>query len=262
MSFFIPPSIQTMTSREVVTVINSLRPEGKAELRHDNFVAKLLKLKEELTLQNFQEREFKTDRGNVYTEYLLDKETCLLMVASESSKVLHAIIKRWQELETAIALPPSNDVQFDRASKLAKLCMDTLNLPQSGQLKLMADLGKQFGIPTQFLPAYGIDASPESIVTMGSSVPTMSLTAILKPYALSAKAANQILIGLGIVEERSRPSTKEGTKMFKALTTKGLQYGKNITSPNNPREVQIHWYENKVDDLLEVLGVTKKNLHA
>jgi hypothetical protein len=47
-----PHGAQTMTSREVVQIINSLRPEGKAELRHDTFVAKLLKLREELNLQN------------------------------------------------------------------------------------------------------------------------------------------------------------------------------------------------------------------
>jgi hypothetical protein len=36
----------------------SLRPEGKAELRHDNFVAKLLKLKEELAPQNILGGEY------------------------------------------------------------------------------------------------------------------------------------------------------------------------------------------------------------
>ncbi len=35
------------------------------------------------------------------TEYLLDKETCLCLVAGYNAKLRMAIIKRWQELETA-----------------------------------------------------------------------------------------------------------------------------------------------------------------
>ena len=150
---------------------------------------------------------------------------------------------------------PQADVAFQRAALLTQMCINNLNLPQSGQLKLMADLGKQFGVPTQFLPSYGVDAPPQAVITSGSSVPTMSLTAILKPYTLSAKAANQILIAHGLVEERTRHSTTKGTKTFKALTDKGLKYGKNITSPSNPREVQIHWYADKADELLKVLGL-------
>ena len=166
-----------------------------------------------------------------------------------------AIIDRWTELETANSVPASNDLQFDRASKLAKLCMDTLNLPQSGQLKLMADLGKQFGVPTQFLPSYGIDAPPQTIITTGSSAPTFSLTTGLKDYDMSAKTANQILIGLGILEVRSRPSTKAGAKTFKAFTEAGLKYGKNVTSPSNPREVQPHFYVDTFPVILALLGL-------
>ena len=257
MSILIPSNIQTMTSREVVAVINSLRPEGKAELQHADFCRKLLKLKEELSLRNISESDYKSERGKIYKEYLLDKETCLLMVASETPKVLHAIIQRWQELEAkqTAPLPHSLEDQVKAAAVFVSLITSELKLPESGKLSVMGKLADAYGLPKQLLPSYGIDAPPESIVTTGSSVPTMSLTTILKPYAMSAKTANQILIGLGIVEERSRPSTKTGTKTFKALTAKGLQYGKNITSPSNPREVQIHWYEDKVNALLKVLGV-------
>jgi phage regulator Rha-like protein len=94
-----PHGAQTMTSREVVQIINSLRPEGKAELRHDTFVAKLLKLREELNLQNILGVEYLDKKGEKRPEYLLDKEACMIMVASETPKVLQAIIRRWQDLE-------------------------------------------------------------------------------------------------------------------------------------------------------------------
>lgn len=36
-------SVKTMSSVELVQIINELRPEGAAELRHDNFVTKIEK---------------------------------------------------------------------------------------------------------------------------------------------------------------------------------------------------------------------------
>ena len=166
------------------------------------------------------------------------------------------IIDRWTELEAKqTAQPHSLEDQVKAAAVLTQLCINNLNLPESGKLAVMGKLADAYGLPKQLLPSYGIDAPTPSVVTSGSSVPTMSLTTILKPYPMSAKAANQILMAHGLVEERSRPSTVSGTKTFKALTAKGLQYGKNITSPSNPREVQIHWYADQVDELLKLLCV-------
>ena len=235
-----------MSSKEIADI---------AGVRHDNAMRVCKDLLDKNVTPQIEESTF-NHNGNVYPCYILNKRDSYVLMARLSPEFTGKLVDRWQELEAkSNALETDVEVKFNMASKLAKLCMDALNLPQSGQLKLMADLGKQFGVPTQFLPSYGIDAPPKSIVTTGSSVPTVSLTTLLKPYEMSAKAANQVLIAQGIVEERTRPSTKTGTKTFKALTDKGLRYGKNITSPSNPREVQIHWYADKVDDLLELLGL-------
>lgn len=50
---------------------------------------------------------------------------------------------------------------------------------------------------------------------------------------LSAISFDRLLVEHGLLEERERPSSKSGTKKFKLCTDMG--YGKNLTSPNNPR---------------------------
>ena len=45
------------------------------------------------------------------TEYLLDKETCLCLVAGYNAKLRMAIIKRWQELEQATTPTDPQPVQ-------------------------------------------------------------------------------------------------------------------------------------------------------
>ena len=52
-------STMTMTSLEVVDVINSYRDEDAPQLRHDDFLRKVRKIADELSLLNIQESTYK-----------------------------------------------------------------------------------------------------------------------------------------------------------------------------------------------------------
>ncbi|MBF4651280.1 DNA-binding protein [Cronobacter sakazakii] len=60
---------------------------------------------------------------------------------------------------------------------------------------------------------------------------------------------------LGIVEQKTRRSRSgvNGIKKFWSLTAKGCMYGKNITSPANPRETQPHFFESRAPELFRLL---------
>lgn len=102
------------------------------------------------------------------------------------------------------------------------------------------------------VPVYAIDAPTGSAA--GSSEPTASLTTLLKRHGhkVSAAACNVALKDLGILEAKTRPSTK-GVAYFWSLTDAGLRYGKNVSSPKNQRETQPHWYESKFGELAQKL---------
>ncbi|MEM8348586.1 KilA-N domain-containing protein, partial [Morganella morganii] len=89
----------------------------------------------------------------------------------------------------------------------------------------------------------------------GSSRPTTSLTTLLKNHnaALSATKAYKRLAELGIVEQKAHPGSKGTQKLFWSVTSKGLLFGKNITSPANPRETQPHFFESKSAELLALM---------
>lgn len=53
--------------------------------------------------QPLAEREFKTGRGNTYTEYLLNKRDSIILVAQNSPEFTARLVDRWQELETKVA---------------------------------------------------------------------------------------------------------------------------------------------------------------
>ena len=130
----------------------------------------------------------------------------------------------------------------------------TLNLSNSSKLGAYQKLSKVAGLP-ELMPIYAIDAPADA--PDGSSRPTLSLSALLKQYGirLTANQAYHQMAKLGIVEQRERYSRTaiNNIKKFWSLTAKGGMFGKNITSPANPRETQPHFFESRFPELLKLL---------
>lgn len=129
-----------------------------------------------------------------------------------------------------------------------------LNLSNSSVLGACQKLQEAVGLPN-LAPRYAIDAPADA--PDGSSRPTLSLSALLKLYGirLTANQAYHQMAKLGIVEQRERYSRTaiNNIKKFWSLTAKGCMFGKNITSPANPRETQPHFFESRFPELLKLL---------
>lgn len=130
----------------------------------------------------------------------------------------------------------------------------SLNLSNSSVLGACQKLQEAAGLPN-LAPQYAIDAPVDAMD--GSSRPTQSLSALLKANGIRL-TANQVyhqLAKLGIVEQKTRQSRSgpKGIKKFWSLTAKGCMYGKNITSPANPRETQPHFFESRAPELFRLL---------
>lgn len=155
------------------------------------------------------------------------------------------------------SVKPSNGVLVEKVQAgLAMLAFykQELRIAPSAMLGAMKKLQSSLGMP-DILPAYAVDA-PEGSTT-GSSEVTHSLTELLllhgKPY--TAQSGFKRLQLLGLVERKSRLSSKhpDKEKMFWSLTEKGLQFGKNLTDPANPRQTQPHFYDSQFPRLLAVM---------
>ncbi|MFY3534953.1 ORF6N domain-containing protein [Achromobacter denitrificans] len=125
----------------------------------------------------------------------------------------------------------------------------------SSQVAMLQHIAKSHRLGTSFLPDYVVDASDDG--PAGSSMPTASLTALLKEHGITTNVAayNVLLRDAGMLEERTRKSTSaaNGTKHFWAITEKGLAYGKNLTNPASPRETQPHWYVDRFAELHRIV---------
>lgn len=92
----------TMSSVELVEVINELREDGKAELRHDNFMAKIESHPGITSPKFLGHIEVPGPNGGTRKSkcYNLPKRECELMVMSESLEVQTRVYDRMRELET------------------------------------------------------------------------------------------------------------------------------------------------------------------
>ena len=145
--------------------------------------------------------------------------------------------------------------QLDRDLKGLKTAVELLKVNEASKILMMETLYKELGLSTSYLPKY----SDEDL--------TYSLSHLLKKFevGISAKKLNLTLLEKGYLEIKTRKSTgsfidektkekKPKMREFKSLTEKGLEFGKNIVSPQNQRETQPHYFERKFKELLELIS--------
>lgn len=138
----------------------------------------------------------------------------------------------------------SENSKIEAMLMVARAAADMLRMSETSKIRMLASINETEGLPSTFLPKY-VD---EPLVR--------SLTSLLKEHgsSLSAKAANLLLIGMGILEELERTGNSGTIKKFKSLTAEGLKYGRNETSPQEPRETQPLYYVDKFPTLLGQLN--------
>lgn len=142
--------------------------------------------------------------------------------------------------------------QVEAGISLLRAAAEDLKFAPSAVLGGYQKLEHHVGV-AGLLPAYAVDA-PASAAGGGTSEPTKSLAELLKEFGvgISAQAFNKLLMQRGMLKEQERQSSRgAGVKKFKVCTA--LEFGKNLTSPSNPRETQPHWYVSKFAELLDLV---------
>lgn len=267
-----------MTSIELVAFINSDRKQraeasgatfpskGFAELQHADLLKKALEVLGEHA-GNFS-CMFDVAIGNGATRqsrgYRFPKREACLMAMSYSYELQAKVFDRMTSLEEDAArqrvgsdLPSDSVLRLELALTGARMSADILRLEGSARLGITREAYKLAGAShlLPMLPVYAIDAPAGAPAV--SSEPTESLTALMARFrvGVSSRAGNLILQECGLLEKRTRPSSGGATKSFWSITEKGQAFGKNVSSPENPRETQPHWFSRKGEELLRVMGV-------
>ncbi|QYY84003.1 Rha family transcriptional regulator [Pseudomonas germanica] len=244
-------SRSTMSSREIANVT------GK---RHDNVKRTIEDLAASGLVHPQSEDEWSRDklgRARATRIYNICERDSYVIVAQLSPEFTSKLVDRWQELERVVAAQaalPANNSKI--VGELAILeCFDRLLKPApSSKMMMLAKIAANNGLDAKFLPGYAVDAAPDA--AGGSSMPTKSATALLKDGGIRCAPAafNRALADQGFLKQLQRKNSKHEMVDFWSVTDKGLKYGKNLTSPQSPRETQPHWYVDRFLELAKLVG--------
>ena len=129
---------------------------------------------------------------------------------------------------------------------LVREIADILNLNDSSKLQLLGNVLNNHNLPSNLLPTY---TDSKGILK--------SATELLRKYniQISTRKFNKIMIDKGLLREVERKSTKDNTKIKKFKNLVNTEFGENQVNPNNPKETQPMYYEEKFEELLKRLGI-------
>ena len=130
--------------------------------------------------------------------------------------------------------------------KLLKTSAETLHMNESSILYISKKIYKDCNIPTTYLPDY---TTSKGILK--------SATELLRKYniEISTRKFNKIMLDKGLLREIERKSTKDNTKIKKFKNLVNTEFGENQVNPNNPKETQPMYYEEKFEELLKRLEI-------
>ena len=239
----------TMSSREIANVT------GK---RHANVKRDIAAMLKELKLDVLSfERIYLDGQNREQVEYLLDREHTDCLLTGYSAPMRMKVIRRWRELEQQRGA--REQVLLNGTKVVGEIaimeCFTRLLKPAAScQMAMLTKIAQNNGLDPKFLPGYAVDAAPDA--TGGSSMPTKAVTSLIKENAISSTAAafNRALAAHGFLKTLTRVNSKRETVEFWGVTDKGLKYGKNLTSPQCPRETQPHWYVDRFLELAALVG--------
>ena len=202
--------------------------------------------------------------GRMQPVFQLPRRECMILVSGYSIPMRAKIIDRWEALETGKAVPAAVTNRAAQASEVtalqlalvsAQMSADILRIEGSARLGMVRKAHELAGAGhlLPMLPVYAIDAPSGS--GAGSSEATASLSALMKANDIKGTAAtmNVRLEMHGFLEKKTRAGNS-GEKSFWSVTEAGQKYGKNLTSPQNQRETQPHWYRDKFLDLMSTIN--------
>ncbi|WP_233456915.1 Rha family transcriptional regulator [Pseudomonas monteilii] len=240
---------RTMSSREIA----SLTGKRHANVKRD-IVAMLAELKADVL--SF-EHIYLDGQNREQVEYLLDREHTDCLLTGYSAGLRMKVIRRWRELEgqsEARQAVMANGTKVIGEIAIMECFTRLLKPAASCQVQMLAKIAESNGLDPKFLPSYAVDAPADA--AGGSSLPTKALTALLKDNGIRMSPAsfNKALQQAGVLKVMQRKNSKQEMVDFWSITEKGLRYGKNLTSPQCPRETQPHWYVDRFLELVSLAG--------
>ena len=201
----------------------------------------------EFTIANFGKRTFKTEQGNEYPMYEITKDGFVFLVmgytGKKAAEFKEAYIKKFNEMEAKLKSQKPALPDLDLKVRFIEWSAKFLGVNDAGKLLMARKLAEEYGTQ-QYLPDY--------VTSKGQ---THSATYLLKAHNcnISANVFNISCHSFGLIKKMERKGKGGTIHNWWALTDEGMEYGENKVSDKCPLQTQIHWYDDRFTEVLDII---------
>lgn len=181
----------------------------------------------------------KPEGGRPTTEYALSINMAKELSMVENNEKGRMARKYFIECEKKANAPALDD--FDKKLKTASWLASYLNLSDASKLLIAQAIAKPFGLPVpDYVSSKGVHHSASELLKKHS-------------VGMSVVKFNEKLMEKGFLVEATRKGINKLHK-FKVISGKGLEFGENVVSAKNQNETQPHWYDEKFEELINIIN--------
>lgn len=234
-----------ISSREVAEMM---------EVRHDSLLRKIDSINSDLADHNIVVSKYWVESsspdksGKSSKEYLITKRGCEFLAhkttGTKGNLFTDKYMDRFEQMKDYIEREQYTVSKPKEELECFDIISNILHFNDNSKLLGVKSICDKYGMETSYLPAY----TPSKGVLK-------SATELLKKHNsdMSVIKFNKKLVELGILKECTRQSTKDKTKVKKFKNLVDTTWGENQTSPQNTKETQPLYYEDKFKELLKIV---------
>ena len=240
-----------ISSREVAEMM---------EMQHKNLLKKIDEINKDLTSSKVSPSKYWIEgtyidgKGEARREFQITKKGCEFLAHKTIGTKGNLFTDKYMDRFTAMEEYIREGIESGTTAKpiLELQCLDVtsklLRFNENSKLLGVRRIYNKYDLETSFLPEY-----TKSKGILRSATELLNINNI----NMSAIKFNKILVDKGILEEKTRPSSKDKSKVKKFKSLINLEYGENQVNPKSPKETQPLFYEDKFVELLKEVGIVE-----
>ena len=210
-------------------------------------VRKLFTAENSAVKQMFQESTYLNERNQSQPMFVMNRDGFTLLAMSfNGKKALDfkiAYIDAFNTMEAELKDKKPALPDLDLKVRFIEWSANFLGVKDAGKLLMARKLAEEYGTE-QYLPDY--------VTSKGQ---THSATYLLKAHNcnISASIFNISCHSFGLIKKMERKGKGGTIHNWWALTDEGMEYGENKVSDKCPLQTQIHWYDDRFTEVLDII---------
>ena len=210
-------------------------------------VRKLFTAENSAVKQMFQESTYLNERNQSQPMFVMNRDGFTLLAMSfNGKKALDfkiAYIDAFNTMEAELKDKKPALPDLDLKVRFIEWSANFLGVNDAGKLLMARKLAEEYGTE-QYLPDY--------VTSKGQ---THSATYLLKAHNcnISASIFNISCHSFGLIKKMERKGKGGTIHNWWALTDEGMEYGENKVSDKCPLQTQIHWYDDRFTEVLDII---------